>query len=796
MEPNIVPVQQPKPQALPSRAGPSAILVSPRQKGNPILNNVRSTAWEYSDMPADYVLGATTCALFLSLKYHRLHPEYIYNRIRDLKGQYNLRILLTMVDIENHEEPLRELSKTSLINNVTVILCWSAQEAGRYLELFKSFENTAPTSIRAQQSTSYSDKLVEFITVPRSINKTDAVGLVSNFGSIRTAVNAGPEEVGLIAGWGEKKVQRWCNAVREPFRIKKTAKRGLERDDSQFTLSRGISYAEGEVRDTNGPNEDASKPSGATSSSPHPSKNITNPTSTEGSSVRPVVNDAALWEPGEDEELALLQAEAESSSSKPTTKVSTTVRATTPRKRRASEDEVSEGVMAALTRLPELHIEIFNYLIPIDLKQVRLLDRKSSGNAAPLLFRSMIACTRYQALGAFQAVSTNATLHKYVKELVFDASVYHGGIAASEQQYNDIEPRYLPDAPGNFFHRRNRFRRYKEMYNDQEEIRTSYILLHEISRVLDNCPNISTIVYCPEPRQVPKEARVVRDMIPRGLPGVGWLSFGTQKYIESTQWGIHHIIAAVHQSQYSKVREFRILPLSPGQHGTELTTFVFDFPDPQFADAGEFFFRHLHKLELNLSLHHPGGGRVDLSGSSEQSSPRAHLRNLSHLLGYATELHDLVFNICHWEPSPRKTYGHVVPCDQPLFSFLGLDQSWTNLRSISLGGVYASEQQLKNLISRHHGTLRSLRFEYCSLFNGCWANLVDEVLYNTIILPFSIKVVNEVMVGDDHFEDFLDFERKYWQYSGSVIVNGSGERHFVSSSNFWKSKRFANRLGT
>src|SRR5215469_4793663 len=106
-------VQQPKPQALPQRAGPSSILVSTRQKGNPVLNSIRGHAWEYSDIPADFVLGATTCALFLSLKYHRLHPEYIYNRIRGLQGKYNLRILLVMVDIPNHEESLKELSKTS-----------------------------------------------------------------------------------------------------------------------------------------------------------------------------------------------------------------------------------------------------------------------------------------------------------------------------------------------------------------------------------------------------------------------------------------------------------------------------------------------------------------------------------------------------------------------------------------------------------------------------------------------------------------------------------------------------------
>ncbi len=139
-------VQQPRPQALPNRAAPSSILVSPRQKGNPILNNIRAVPWEYSDIPSDYVLGNTTCALFLSLKYHRLHPEYIYSRIRALGGKYNLRVLLTMVDIQNHEESLKELSKTSLVNNLTLILCWSALEAGRYLELFKSYEHASPNS--------------------------------------------------------------------------------------------------------------------------------------------------------------------------------------------------------------------------------------------------------------------------------------------------------------------------------------------------------------------------------------------------------------------------------------------------------------------------------------------------------------------------------------------------------------------------------------------------------------------------------------------------------------------------
>ncbi|KAJ4367490.1 ssDNA endonuclease and repair protein rad10 [Neocucurbitaria cava] len=337
-------VQQPKPQALPSRSGPSSILVSPRQKGNPILNSVKSVAWEYSDIPADYVVGATTCALFLSLKYHRLHPEYIYNRIRDLKGQYNLRILLTMVDIENHEDPLRELSKTSLVNNVTVMLCWSAQEAGRYLELFKTFENAAPTSIRAQQSSSYSEKMVEFITVPRSINKTDAVGLVSNFGSIRTAINAGPEEIGLIAGWGDKKVQRWCNAVREPFRVKKAARRGISRDDSRATVSRDISMAEGESQapmQTDAENIVRRRVDDAVPLAVAMERAGPTVAASSDADKRPDRR------PAEDEQSAMREVET----GRPAVRPESQTTATTTAKRKQAEGELSEGVMAALSKL-------------------------------------------------------------------------------------------------------------------------------------------------------------------------------------------------------------------------------------------------------------------------------------------------------------------------------------------------------------------------------------------------------------------------------------------------------------
>ncbi|KAK1074618.1 ssDNA endonuclease and repair protein rad10 [Friedmanniomyces endolithicus] len=337
---------QPKPQALPKRSGPASIIVSPRQKGNPILDNVKSMPWEYGDIPADYVLGLTTCALFLSLKYHRLHPEYIYTRIKNLQGKYNLRIILTMVDIQNHEDSLKELSKTSLINNVTIVLCWSAAEGGRYLELFKTYENAAPTSIKQHQSTSYSDRMVDFITTPRSINKTDAVSLVSQFGTIRTAVNARHEDVATIAGWGEKKVQRWCAAVREPFRIKRAGKRGLATQESFVASQPALS-------------RDATREG---SGSPRPESAAEGILSVSGASRPPTATgdgDAdrrPQFRLAEQLPLNVVDGDeaslAEDLTMPPIPPKSTVERVQeVPRKRKPEDDPLNDGVMAALSKL-------------------------------------------------------------------------------------------------------------------------------------------------------------------------------------------------------------------------------------------------------------------------------------------------------------------------------------------------------------------------------------------------------------------------------------------------------------
>ena len=93
---------------------PTSIIVNPIQviwknyiyalkfifkRGNPVLKYVHYVPWEQGEILADYELGKTTCALFLSLRYHKLHPNYIYERFQKLGKNYLLRILLVLVDV-------------------------------------------------------------------------------------------------------------------------------------------------------------------------------------------------------------------------------------------------------------------------------------------------------------------------------------------------------------------------------------------------------------------------------------------------------------------------------------------------------------------------------------------------------------------------------------------------------------------------------------------------------------------------------------------------------------------------
>ncbi|XP_030330903.1 DNA excision repair protein ERCC-1 isoform X2 [Strigops habroptila] len=204
------------PPAPAPRPRSSSIVVSPRQRGNPVLRFIRNVPWEYGDIVPDYVLGQSSCALFLSLRYHHLHPDYIHQRLRDLGRSFALRVLLLQVDVDP-QRSLKDLAKICVLSDCTLLLAWSPEEAARYLETYKAFEQKPPDMLRERLDQGFLPRMTDCLTSIRAVNRTDALSLLSTFGSLAALVAATKEDLSLCPGVGPQKAKRLFDVLHEPF---------------------------------------------------------------------------------------------------------------------------------------------------------------------------------------------------------------------------------------------------------------------------------------------------------------------------------------------------------------------------------------------------------------------------------------------------------------------------------------------------------------------------------------------------------------------------------------------------
>ncbi|KAL6942654.1 hypothetical protein ACO0QE_003839 [Hanseniaspora vineae] len=119
------------------------ILVNKSQKGNPLLDKFTNVNWRYvsSSSPLekidyDYMVRGKRKVIFLSLKYHKLHPEYIVKKSKPVANQG--AIMLCVVDIEKSENILKDLNKLCLFNGFTLLLSFNFEQAAKYLMYMNS----------------------------------------------------------------------------------------------------------------------------------------------------------------------------------------------------------------------------------------------------------------------------------------------------------------------------------------------------------------------------------------------------------------------------------------------------------------------------------------------------------------------------------------------------------------------------------------------------------------------------------------------------------------------------------
>lgn len=213
----------------------TSIQVAQSQKGNPLLESplMKITPWSYNgQVLLDYYINATIQVLFLSLKYHKLRPEYVWRRIERLKGGTSsadvdindqaLRVLLVVVDIDLPQDALRSLLVICVKNDLTLVIAWSFEEAGNYIAYLKLNEmarSKVASSIQGIKKGDYNSHIVDTLTSVRAVNKTDVANLLANCKSFKEIVLAAAKDDGLkqIPGLGDRKVQNLQAVFTNPF---------------------------------------------------------------------------------------------------------------------------------------------------------------------------------------------------------------------------------------------------------------------------------------------------------------------------------------------------------------------------------------------------------------------------------------------------------------------------------------------------------------------------------------------------------------------------------------------------
>jgi DNA excision repair protein ERCC-1 len=195
-----------------------AIIVNKNQEGNPILNFITNVPWQFGEVFCDYQVGRTTGVLFLSMRYHRLHPNYIYERLRQVGKSYILRVLVLLIDIKDPDKTIRELTRVSMILEFTVILAWSSEEAAKYIETFKAYENKPLDAIKKRFGNTFLERTSEFLTSAPSISKTDAASLTKRFVTLaRLGKDASENTLKNIHGIGPNKISSLVQFLDAPL---------------------------------------------------------------------------------------------------------------------------------------------------------------------------------------------------------------------------------------------------------------------------------------------------------------------------------------------------------------------------------------------------------------------------------------------------------------------------------------------------------------------------------------------------------------------------------------------------
>ncbi|KAL8448582.1 hypothetical protein Emag_003897 [Eimeria magna] len=177
------------------------VIAAVRQQANPILKYFSSVPFCIAPIVPDFLVGVGVCVVFLSLKYHRLHPKQLLHRLLPLQRSRELskRFLLLLNDVE------AQVILHAFHHGFMLIVAASPAEAAELLQQLKISENRAPDLLQP---------ILDGRHAPRC---SDVVSLAKEFGCMKSILLAQQQQLQQCPGIGPKKVRSLLAAFQEPF---------------------------------------------------------------------------------------------------------------------------------------------------------------------------------------------------------------------------------------------------------------------------------------------------------------------------------------------------------------------------------------------------------------------------------------------------------------------------------------------------------------------------------------------------------------------------------------------------
>lgn len=179
------------------------MLVNKCQQGNSVLKYLRNIKWQYDEIVPDYQTEGT-CVLFLSIKYHKIYPEYIHKRLREI-GKFKLKVMLVLADVTEFQSVAMELFRTCMVMDFTLILVGSNEEAASYLESFHLMKGKSVSFLKPKEPKEHYLRLEDFLTSIKSVSKTDSVNLIKKHKTVKEIILAHQHQLMECPGIGKTK---------------------------------------------------------------------------------------------------------------------------------------------------------------------------------------------------------------------------------------------------------------------------------------------------------------------------------------------------------------------------------------------------------------------------------------------------------------------------------------------------------------------------------------------------------------------------------------------------------------